>query len=211
MKRIAKTLGLGTILLLAAAACSKENEGPDKAGKAVASKTPAGDSSNARTAPSSSPRAAVATTSLQTYTNAELGFAVDAPKRPKQADMTAPSEAGALKLKTFDFAPPGTAGGLVISVNPMPADREIDLDGARDGALKSMGGTLVSSQEVELGGHPGRAFRFRVAAQRIAGYVRLYERDHMLYQVLMAHLEGDRKLQQTGEQFVDSFRFVDMK
>ncbi len=207
MNRTATIFSLSALVLLTAAACGKDSEGSNKAAKAAAAKGPTA----AGKTPARKSAATSAAKPLETYTNTELGFAVDAPRTPKRARASAPSEAGQLELQTFDFAPPGTQGGLIVSVNPMPADREIDLDGARDGAIRSMAGKLVSTEDVELDGHPGRVFRFRVPAQKIAGYVRFYERDHMLYQVLLAHLEGDEKLRQTGEQFVDSFRFVARK
>ena len=201
MKRVFPILSFGAVLVLAVTACGKDGK-EQKSDETTAAKPAAGDQTAAKKAPAESQ-------SLKTYENSEYGFAVEAPQSPKVAQTPAPSEAGQLMLNTFNFAPPGTQGGLVISVSPIPKDREINLDGARDGAISTMGATLVSSEDVKLGEHPGRAFRFRVPSQNITGYVRLFAREHMLYQVLMAHMDSDKKLAETGRQFVDSFRFFE--
>jgi hypothetical protein len=84
----------------------------------------------------------------------------------------------------------------------------VSLEGARDGSIANVGGTLASSTAIELQGHPGLEFTGTVASGGVQGRLisRVYAVDNVLYQLLVVGPEQFGTADANA--FLDSFTFT---
>ena len=150
------------------------------------------------------------------FTSKEWKFSARFPDEPKEKTQTAPLPGGGGSIKFTIFISEARDGGCVVGVADMPIPaRESDaivqlrLDGARDGALKNVGGTLKESKEIRLAGkYPGREFTATIT-QPMQGQVRarIYFVGTRLYQVMVMGTD-DYTTSKQADAFLDSFQLL---
>ena len=88
-------------------------------------------------------------------------------------------------------------------------DIQVDLEGARDGALANLNGTLTSSKDIEQQGRSGLEFTGTVVGGGQEGSVvgRLFEDGLALCQVMAVAVTGDTS--DVSPAFLDSFQFLE--
>lgn len=77
------------------------------------------------------------------------------------------------------------------------------LDGARDGAVRNVRGSLVDETEIDFYGYPARELEIEVPQKGTVG-ARLILIDNRLYQVMVVS-QSARILDRKGSEFLDSF------
>ena len=97
-----------------------------------------------------------------------------------------------------------------IKTEPEVGDRQI-LDEARDGGIKSAGGTLIEEKKISLGPYSGRDIRF-TAKEQPPGYGRVcrqrfYLVDRRLYNLLCINADANGKFGDSAT-FFDTFRLL---
>lgn len=138
---------------------------------------------------------------------AEQPFRFQMPGQPKEETRTLASAVGAIPHRQFLYtAPDKTAFLVAYSVLPPEkmknANPEALLNEARDGPLRSRGGTLVEEKKIQLGGHPGRDLTFKKPDETVIR-ARIYLVKNRLYQTLVWGKNPD------AVRFLDSFKFND--
>lgn len=145
------------------------------------------------------------------FTSAEFKFKAKFPGTPKTEDQTS----AGIKIKMFAVETRNGMCGIAVSDAPIPPDApaatiQNALDGARDGAIKGVGGTSKSSAPVTLGGkYPGREFSATVT-QPTSGLMRarVYLVGPRLYQVMAVGTESYVNSAEVNE-FMNSFQLLE--
>ncbi|MBY0459567.1 MAG: hypothetical protein K2V38_19780 [Gemmataceae bacterium] len=126
------------------------------------------------------------------YTSQQYKFSAVFPGTPKETDQTT----AGVKVKMFAVESRNGMCGVAVSDMPIPAGEPADvtqgrLDGARDGAVRNVGGALKTSSPVTLGGHPGREFTATITSPA-AGFLRsrVYLVGTRMYQVVVVGTES---------------------
>ena len=86
-------------------------------------------------------------------------FTCEMPGEPKRTSQKVPTPAGTIDVVAYMLE--GPTGTYVVSATPIPRNApalstQQRLDGARDGAVKGVNGTLISEKQIKLDNNPGR-------------------------------------------------------
>jgi len=86
-------------------------------------------------------------------------FTCEMPGEPKRTSQKVPTPAGTIDVVAYMLEV--TSGAYVVSATPIPRNApavstQQRLDGARDGAVKNVNGTLISEKQIKLDNNPGR-------------------------------------------------------
>ncbi len=143
------------------------------------------------------------------YRSNKGGYSVEMPHAPKESSDKIPTDVGTI---TFHMAlSEGRTWGFASAYADFP-DWTVDkkdakelLHGARDGALRNIGGKLEKESWIELEGHPGIELVFSAPSQKIKAKARIYLVKNRLYQVLGGQTE-DAYDEAELDRFLDSFR-----
>jgi hypothetical protein len=132
-------------------------------------------------------------------------FSVVFPLEPTESPGSAPIATGEMVDFVSYLAGNNEVAYVVSCIDYAEAgvpDVDIDLEGARDGALTNVGATLSSSADIELQGREGIEFTGTAVAGEVNG--RMYTDGNVLCQVVT--IGGDAA---TTTAFLDSFQFLE--
>ena len=150
----------------------------------------------------------------QEFTSPEGRFSITAQKPFKASTQTI--TASGISLPTYMFiADMGTRTDMVAYTDyPEDVVSQSDpakmLDGASNGAVQNVNGTLVSQDEITLDGNPGRDIVANAAAkngQEVTMRARLYMVKNRLYMIIIVANKGQLTREQT-DAFLDSFKLL---
>ena len=117
------------------------------------------------------------------------GFKVALPGNAQHSSKEFKTAVGTLKLHMYQVASQGQFFGVMHNVYPQRAVNAQGankvLNGARDGAVRKVGGTLLSDTQIKLGQYPGRSFRVVATKNGVKMYMswRVYLVNNRLYQL----------------------------
>jgi len=126
-------------------------------------------------------------TELKEFISQECHFRILMPGTPQATSRGVPTSSGTFILYSFVVAPENDATYMVGSTDYGAANLnppQAVLEGARDGAVANVAGTLLTDTVISLNGVPGRAF----TARNQDGFyfdAHVYYVNHHLYQVLI--------------------------
>ena len=141
------------------------------------------------------------------------GFFIMMPGTPESDVQDVITPVGSLELHTH--ALDTGEFSYMVAYNDYPqylvrnANVDEMLDGARDGAVDNVNGTLVGERRIRLQGHPGRELWIEATmkGQRGLAQARIYLVDARLYQVIAGGLK-DSFSESNAERFLNSFLLV---
>ena len=147
------------------------------------------------------------------FTSAEGAFSVLMPGTPAEQTQAQDTDLGPIDVHMYTFE--GGDVAYLIGYNVFPA-AVIDastpaaiLDGARDGQVETVKGTLVNESEITLGTYPGRDLEIQVEGSDGASSLRtrLFMVGDRLYQLVVAGPKGQSTSPDTIK-FLDSFKLT---
>ena len=154
-------------------------------------------------------------TKTEIFTSETGGFSIETPLDLVEASQSVPTAAGDIEIYTYTAEDDNAAYVVAYSDYPAEIVEQTDpvtiLDGGRDGAVGNVGGTLVSEDQIELAGNPGRSLV--IDAQTDDGQAatinaRIYLVENRLYQALVVvPKDGEDKVDIQG--FLDSFTLTE--
>jgi hypothetical protein len=171
-------------------------------------------------APTATRRPAAASgAAWQEFTSEEGGFAVLMPSEP--VEQTQPASTPDSTENHMFMARHGETAAFGVAYTDLPEDlasvepeaMQGILDMGRDGALASMGGTLLAEEVISLEGFPGRHIEFELPEERFPGggqgVLRVYLVGSRVYQVLALAVR-DYLVAEDVDRFLSSFRLLDI-
>lgn len=126
------------------------------------------------------------------YKSAEGRYSVSFPSEPQLKDQEAATSVGDKVTQHLAYSLSAKALYMIGYFDAQ--GREFSFDGARDGMIKNVKGTLVAEKDIKLGDYPGR--ELRVSAKTDAGApliyrVRYYRVNQRIYCVLIQFEASD--------------------
>ena len=147
----------------------------------------------------------------QEFTSEEGGFTVLMPSTPTYETSEIPTAIGPVVMHTFSVSAKKWAYMVIYSDYDAESVNGVDpstmLDGARDGVMKQIGGTVVVDRSITLGDYPGKEVEVVTPDKQFRCRARLYMVANRLYQAI-AVAPGKGKLPKDAEKFLASFRLV---
>lgn len=143
---------------------------------------------------------------------AEHGFEARFPVAPKKQDMSVPTPVGTIPAMTYMAEQGNEAVGVTVLTIPeaMLGQFNVDggLDGARDGMINNVGGTIVSEQQLDFHGHQARAIVARIPAPDAPMKLeaRLFWASPRMYQLISVSVEGAAS--DPAAKFFENFRLL---
>ena len=125
-------------------------------------------------------------------------FTVQTPIELEESSQSVETAVGPIEIHTFTAE--NRTAAYVVAYSDYPAemvaqtDPEELLNGSRDGAVQNVGGTLISEDQIELDGNPGRALVIDAATEdgeQATVNANLYLFENRLYQVLVVVPKGE--------------------
>ncbi len=156
--------------------------------------------------------AQVQETGWKEFQSKEGGFSVLLPGAPVEEKQAVQTELGPIEVRTFTFGLKENVGAYVVSFNDYPvelvkqSDPQKMLDGARDGAVRTVKGRLLSEKKITLDGAPGRELRIEAPGTLVI-QSRIYLVKNRLYQIL-AVTQKEKAADAEITKFRDSFKLV---
>lgn len=148
---------------------------------------------------------------FESYRSEEGRFTVLLPGEPTRSTQTLNTPAGKIDLVMFQAG--SKKSGFVVGYCDYPQE-VIDesepakmLDGARDGAVKNVGGELIDETELDFHGYAGREVEIEVPGKATIR-TRLILIDNRLYQIMVVSASAEI-LEEKGTEFFDSFSVDD--
>ncbi len=142
------------------------------------------------------------------YTSTGGDYSVSFPAAAKEEDSTLQTAAGPTTMHQAE-ATLGTTAYFVAS-NQFAAPSEVDaekiLDGARDGQLRKVNGTLTKEERTTLGGYPARILAAKTPQGLYIWCKVIWVKKQRLYQVLV--VSPSESNQANAQTFIDSFRLL---
>jgi hypothetical protein len=197
-------------LLVVASACDAK-PAEDAAGPAVRSANAGPDEKKNGPVDISSAKADPDTWMLLTVE--ELGFEARFPVAPKKQDMSMPTPAGTIPAMMYMAEQGSEAVGVtVISVpEAILGQFNVDggLDGARDGMINNVGGTIVSEQQLQFLGHEARAIVGKADERGTPMKIeaRLFWVSPRMYQLIAVSVDGAAS--NPADAFFANFRLLE--
>ncbi|MEZ4451880.1 MAG: hypothetical protein R3B09_20620 [Nannocystaceae bacterium] len=131
------------------------------------------------------------------------------PAAPRSESMDAPSPAGPIPTTTIAAEQRGAYYALAYSDYPVElvAESKLDniLDGARNGAVNNIGGTLLKEEQITFAGQKARAFEASASAEgmEVRLSARIFFVAPRLYVLLVVYPAG--QVDAEAQRFFDSF------
>jgi hypothetical protein len=146
------------------------------------------------------------------FTSPEGDFVVSFPGEPKSIDTPVSLPDGS-KVSVTSYAVERGDGAFLVAFADYPvklvnADPTVVLEGARDGALQNVQGTLATSAATSLGAVPGIAFTGTMAANNGVLTSRIFLDGVRLYQVFSVGDAASSSLTADTAAFLDSFKLT---
>lgn len=203
------TVGVLVSLLCGCQDVAPKPEGPAAASAASTSAKSAGEDDAG--VDISSP--AVPADTWMEFASEEGKFRVRFPAAPSKDTAEIPTLVGSVKQTTHSAGEGDVHFGVAYGEYPPEAMKDFDLDkgldGARNGAINNVGGTLLAEQQITFAGQPARAFQGKATVQGIELLLdaRVFMLDNRLYQLIVVHPSTSQNL--ASGKFFDSFSLVD--
>jgi hypothetical protein len=148
----------------------------------------------------------------KSFSSPEGRFTALFPGTPSQQTQQTPTAAGSIATTLYTVTMADAYFGVVVGdyppevVSKKPDDL---LDGARNGAVSQVGGTLLSEDRISSEGFPGREIKITATrgTQTMIAWDRMYLVKNRLYQaivVMSVKNEGSKDVRK----FLDSFHFT---
>jgi hypothetical protein len=207
MRIFGKTLA--TLLLVLTSACTAKPEGEAAGSEAVApakvGQSGAGvDISSAKADPDT----------WMSFSAEEHKFEARFPVAPKKQELSLPTPAGEIPAAMYMAEQGNDAVAVTVLAVPesLLGQFNVDggLDGARDGMINNVGGTIVSEKQLQFLGHDARAIVGRATTEQNVTMkleARLFWVSPRMYQLLAVSVEGAAS--NPADKFFDSFRLVE--
>ena len=140
-------------------------------------------------------------------------FSILVPRTPRKTTETTETQIGTIDTHLF-IVTHGDFTYLMV-YNDFPrrlissSDSRVMLDGARDGAVESLSGRLLSEHSISINGYPGRELRIKVSdgPYTSIAQVRIYLVGNRLYQIYAIAPET-RASSPDMTKFLDSFKLL---
>jgi hypothetical protein len=136
---------------------------------------------------------------------------ISMPGSPKEATQKVNTPAGDIDVHTFIFEQSEVAYSIIYSDFPdaliASRDTEKMLDGARDGAISSVKGTLTAETKITLAEFPGRELKIEAPDGKHTVVSRVYLVKNRLYQVAVA-TPKDASVGDDVAKFFSSFKLL---
>ena len=134
-------------------------------------------------------------------------FSVDMPGRPKQAKQQLEANSGTVGLTIYIAESKGEAFAVTYADHDRFDDDRAAIDrilaGAREGAVRNSGGSLISEEPVVCCGFPGRSIVFKTESGRTVRELIVLSKDR-LYQI---YVLSDKSAQsEDSARFFKSFK-----
>jgi hypothetical protein len=130
---------------------------------------------------------------------------------PTETKQTFDTDAGPVEATLYMLEADNGFVAYLMGFNDFPAelvaksDPQTMLDGARDGAVRNVGGKLIEEKKISIEGHPGRYLK--VSAEDNLVFARVYLVKNRLYQALVVF--PTKTLRQGDvDKFLTSFRLT---
>lgn len=142
------------------------------------------------------------------FESADGGFKAQFPKTPKTQTIPTPTPAGNIDQTMIMADDNGISYGVSFADYPEEATKatpiETMLDGARDGAVANINGTLKSEKQIKLGEFDGRELEVtaNAAGQDVVVHQRMYVVNNRLYQLIVVRLAS---AESKDQDFFNSF------
>ncbi len=137
-------------------------------------------------------------------------FSVAATGTPRFTKESVPTAAGPITMNTYMFQAGACVQGAIYADYPpavlQKASKSAMLDGARDGAVRNVNGTLVNEREIAYLKHPGRELRIDIG-NRLWLLGRIFLVGNRLYQVTVIGPK-DQFPEEEAKKFLQSFALV---
>lgn len=137
-------------------------------------------------------------------------FSISTPEALEETQQSVQTPVGPIDIHTFTAESENSAYVVAYSDYPSEIVDQTNpdelLNSSRDGAITNLGGTLVSEEEIDLEGNPGRSLVIDTAAgteEAATINSRIYLVDNRLYQILVVVPEGEGVVD--SETFLESF------
>jgi hypothetical protein len=118
------------------------------------------------------------------------GFSVKMPGSPKESTETYDTDGGKVPATLYMLELEGGSVAYLAGYNDFTTDQVTGrdsmemLDGAREGMLKNVKGTLVREKKISIGGHPGRELEVDAPGEMVV-FVRVFLANKRLIQMLV--------------------------
>ncbi len=201
-------------LLVALLACKalKRSPGSTDQESSAAAATPSAAGVASSTAPASAPK-----DEWVLFSPSDGKFKLRLPQQPKLERHNTQTQAGPVELSLFT-AMGGSGVAYQIGYSDFPEARLAQqppdqvLRGAQEGAVRNVGGKLLSERQLRVHGHPAREYSVEVVKQgmTLSYWGRIVLVAARLYQLQMIGLVGQVK-DAERERFFDSFELAEQK
>jgi len=142
------------------------------------------------------------------YSGADNVISFTMPIAPEEQKQSVDTVAGKINFVIYSSEFEGSAYYASYNIYPPQAlqDREIDqiLDGARDGAVSSIQGKLLSEKNVNQNSIRGREIRIETSDRENTLIVRIFYNDFKLYQIGMV-VKKEKAFEKSIEDYLNSF------
>jgi hypothetical protein len=123
----------------------------------------------------------------KTYTYASDGFSITTPSAPQMTSTSVPTAAGSFDVHSYSIDLDGGSGALVVAVcnyGAVAKDKDPDtlLQGAKNGSITNLHGTLTSEKQIVLGDSKGLQFEADSPDAHLSA--RIYMVGTILYQLI---------------------------
>lgn len=158
------------------------------------------------------PAADAATAGWVDFESTEGKFTARFPKTPKTQNIPTPTPAGNIDQTMIMADDNGISYGVSFADYPEEATKatpiETMLDGARDGAVGNINGTLKSEKQIKLGEYDGRELEVTASAagQDVVVHQQMFVVKNRLYQLIVVRLASAESKDQT---FFDNFKLTE--
>ena len=148
--------------------------------------------------------------SSEKYTSEDGKFKVNFLGTPTVEKKDIPTEVGNIEMTSFSYEKSATEV-FMIAYSDYPSEMvkasepDVLLNGAREGALSSMGATMESQEKITLDGNPG--YQFKAVAGTYYMVYKIFLKDNRLYQILMMR-DGSYPSNEAVESFIGSFELI---
>lgn len=143
------------------------------------------------------------------YDSAEGRYSVLLPERPKLATQEGTTPNGQ-KVAQYRAGASDSSSLYSVAYFDVLPDSTYSLDKGRDGMVNAINGTLLSEQDISLGGHPGRELKVAAKNSDYEFFIRarLYEIGGRVYVLQHAFLKSSDTpaIAEKSAKFFDSFK-----
>lgn len=145
---------------------------------------------------------------LKEFKSPDNSFTIMLPKDIKEEKQTVNTQLGPIEYLSYNAK--AKYQEFVVAYSDYPdslvavSDPKTSLDGARDGAVRNIQGTLLSETIIDMNGYPGRELRIE-GPQKIILISRIYLVEKRLYQI-MAVSKPDHSFDKKINEVLNSFK-----